>query len=55
MNNKNNENKNMAKQLTDEEIETVTGGMKVDVEAAAEEEELSWWKTIINFIFKIKS
>ncbi|MCQ2474413.1 MAG: hypothetical protein MJ173_00740 [Clostridia bacterium] len=54
MNNKNNENKKMAKQLTDEEIETVTGGMKVDVEAAAEEE-LSWWKTIINFIFKIKS
>ncbi len=39
-----------AKRLTDEEIKTVVGGMKAVVG-----EEKSWWRTIVDFIFKIKS
>ena len=46
-----NKNSSEAKQLSDEEIETVNGGMKVFVE---EEEEQSWFKTLIDFFFKTK-
>ena len=46
-----NKNSSEAKQLSDEEIETVNGGMKIVVE---EEEEQSWFKTLMDFIFKIK-
>ncbi len=40
------------KVLNDNELKNVTGGMKVVVE---EKEELSWWETMVNFFFKIKS
>ena len=43
--------KEEVKQLSDEEIETVNGGMKVVVE---EEEETNWFRTILDFFFKIK-
>lgn len=48
--NKKNKNNKEAKQLSDEELKTVNGGMKVVV---AEEEESSWFQTLLNFFFKI--
>lgn len=44
------ENNKDVKQLTDEEIKTVTGGMK-----AAPEDQSSWWRKIVDFFFKKKS
>ena len=38
--------------VNDNELEKVTGGMKVVVEE--KEEELSWWETMMNLLFKIK-
>lgn len=49
--NKKIKNNTEAKPLSDEEIKTVNGGMKVVVE---EEEETSWFQTILDFFFKIK-
>ncbi len=37
------------KPLTDEEVENAVGGMKV-----ATNGEKSWWRTILDFFFKIK-
>ena len=39
-------------EIKDTELEKVTGGMKVDIE---EKEELSWWETLMNFFFNVKS
>lgn len=50
--NKKIKNNTEAKPLSDEEIKTVNGGMKVVVEE--EEEETSWFQTILDFFFKIK-
>ena len=44
--------KNIMVEINDTELETVTGGMKIVVE---EKEEQSWWETVMNFFFKIKS
>ena len=44
--------KNDMFEIKDTELEKVTGGMKVDIE---EKEELSWWKTLMNFFFNVKS
>ncbi len=41
------------RELNDNELETVNGGMKVVVEEPETEEE-SWWQTIVNFFFKTK-
>lgn len=49
MMNKKIKNNKEAKQLSDEEIKTVNGGMKVAVE-----EDSSWFQTILNLFFKIK-
>ena len=38
------------KPLSDEEIENAAGGMKVAVS-----EEKSWWRTVLDFFFKIKN
>lgn len=50
MTNKKIKNNTEAKPLSDEEIKTVNGGMKIVVE----EEETSWFQTILDFFFKIK-
>lgn len=42
-----------AEPLSDEDMETVNGGMKVVVEEE-EEDEPSWFRTILDFFFKIK-
>ena len=41
------ENKNV---LNDKELQQVNGGMKVVVD-----DEQSWWRSILNFFFKIKN
>lgn len=38
-------------ELNDDELKQIVGGMKVVVE---EEEETSWFKTFLDFFFKIK-
>ena len=45
-----NESTKAVRELTDKEAETVTGGMK-----AATDGQKSWWRTIVDFFFKIKS
>ena len=50
MNDQEKKNNKDAEQLADEEIKTVTGGMKVVVN-----EEKSWWRSLLDLFFKIKS
>ena len=39
-----------AKQLTDEEVKTVAGGIKVVVD-----DQTSWWRSIVDFFFNHKN
>ena len=45
--------KNKTVEMKDTELANVTGGMKIIVEEQ-EDEDLSWWETLLNFFFKIK-
>ncbi len=42
------------KELKDNELEAVNGGMKVVAEEEKVEEQ-SWWITLVNFFFKTKT
>lgn len=56
--NKNNETINQLNkeaQFSDEELENVNGGMKVVVVDDEEEEEKGWFRTFIDFLFKIQN
>lgn len=42
-------------QFSDEEMENVNGGMKVVVVDDEEEEEKGWFRTFIDFFFKVRN